>query len=164
MIDENLKLIRITVDLDAALSQQDLREVSQMAAEMHEIGARSGVELLCEPLYVSDALWQDCVAWNGHGLRIGQDEDGRLWDVVYMAGQAQIAADMAIWNCFPLAYGIYRVSDDGVSVNPTRVSIVTVLASALDGRTAGLCNAPLVVQSVAPSQPPMRKVLVKTMS
>ena len=28
----------------------------------------------------------------------------------------------------------------------------------------GLCNAPLVVQSVAPSQPPMRKVLVKTMS
>ena len=32
------------------------------------------------------------------------------------------------------------------------------------GARSGLCNAPLVVQSVAPSQPPMRKVLVKTMS
>lgn len=146
MIIDNQKLLRITVDLDAALEDEDVRDVSAVNAEVHRMVQINRVEegrgMLCEPMYMSGGVWQDCVAWNDQALKVGQDIEGRLWDVVYMAGQAQIAAGQAIWLCFPLSYVIWRVPNDGRSVKPKMASIVTVLASALDGPTVRLLMTP----------------------
>jgi len=43
------------------------------------------------PVWISRAVWDDCVAWaDDDHERTGalQDEDGRLWDVLWMAARA----------------------------------------------------------------------------
>lgn len=42
------------------------------------------------PMALSRAVWEDCVAWTDEDARrkprVCQDESGRLWDVVFVAG------------------------------------------------------------------------------
>lgn len=62
-----------------AFNEGMLIDASAMAAE-------AGFRV---PLAMTDTVWADCVAWpEGMKGGWGQSEEGRLWDVVYMAGQA----------------------------------------------------------------------------
>lgn len=60
-----------------ALADGDLVDVSHMARE-----ARFRI-----PVALTRAAWAEAVVWD-EGRPEPQDEDGRLWDVLYMAGHA----------------------------------------------------------------------------
>lgn len=40
------------------------------------------------PVAVTRAVWEDCIAWDESEEKTPQDEEGRLWDVVYMSSIA----------------------------------------------------------------------------
>lgn len=60
-----------------ALADGDLVDVSHMARE-----ARFRI-----PVALTRAAWAEAVEWDDNRAEL-QDEDGRLWDVLYMAGHA----------------------------------------------------------------------------
>ena len=65
------------------------------------------------PVAVTRAVWEDCVAWSDEDSerQVHQDENGRLWDVLWMAC-------MAARGCpgrDRLIYRLYRVPRDGSS-------------------------------------------------
>lgn len=56
-----------------------------------EVGKQAGFKV---PLALTRAVWDHCVAWSGDG---SQDEQGRLWDVCWMAaGAARRAAQRQV--------------------------------------------------------------------
>ncbi len=67
------------------------------------------------PVAVTAAVWADCVAWPA-GVA-GQDETGRLWDVLYLAGWKARGhpEEQAV------TFGILRVPPGGTE--PTGVSL-----------------------------------------
>ena len=66
------------------------------------------------PVALTQAAWEDCVAWNDRDSEIQgvhQDQDGRLWDVLwmaYMAIRGRPGQDR-------LLYPLHRVPRDGMS-------------------------------------------------
>ncbi len=66
------------------------------------------------PVALTQAAWEDCVAWNDRDSDIQgvhQDQDGRLWDVLWMAHMAirgRPGQDR-------LLYPLHRVPRDGMS-------------------------------------------------
>ncbi|RNK47191.1 DUF6573 family protein [Xanthomonas vasicola] len=72
----------------------DLVDVSSLARE-------AGFKV---PVAVTRAVWADCVAWSQDDTkrkRVPQDEEGRLWDVLFMA--RNFAARNAQGNRVPFA-------------------------------------------------------------
>ncbi len=67
------------------------------------------------PVAVTAAAWADCVEWSeaDSQRQTHQDESGRLWDVVWMAG---IAARKAQGERAP--FQLYRVPRGGSSTRP----------------------------------------------
>jgi hypothetical protein len=59
-----------------ALADGVLVDVSAMARE-------AGFKV---PVALTAAVWADCVAWDPAAERHPQDEAGRLWDLLFMAG------------------------------------------------------------------------------
>jgi hypothetical protein len=81
------------------------------------------------PVAITHAAWVDCVEWKTHvGTIGGQDESGRLWDVLWMAFLA----------CKNLGEGqrrnfqLYRVQQDG---GESGQSLVTLSVSIGPGDT-----------------------------
>lgn len=65
-------------------------------------------------LALTDSVWSECVAWsNGAPGGWGQSEDGRLWDVVYMASCA--ARRGRNWGRSPVSFQVYRVPLPGAA-------------------------------------------------
>ncbi|APO88989.1 MULTISPECIES: DUF6573 family protein [Xanthomonas] len=80
----------------------DLVDVSTLARE-------AGFKV---PVAVTRAVWADCVAWSQDDTkrkRVPQDEEGRLWDVLFMA--RNFAARNAQGNRVPFA--LHRVPREG---------------------------------------------------
>lgn len=84
-----------------ALADGYLVDVSKMAKEA---GFKISTAL-------TRSVWEDCVAWNDddNKRQTYQDEDGRLWDVLYMAS---MAARNSL-NSEQLKYQLYRVPRGG---------------------------------------------------
>lgn len=74
-----------------AIADGQLVDVTQMAQE-----ARFSV-----PVALTAAAWRDAVEWDDERPEL-QDEDGRLWDVLYMAGLAARQASGASRVTFKL--------------------------------------------------------------
>ncbi len=73
------------------------------------------------PLALTAEAWRDCVAWPADVP--GQDETGRLWDVVFMASRAAVANK---GSDDPVAeYQIYRVKTGEQA--PTLVDLVLLI-------------------------------------
>lgn len=88
---------------------------------------------LTRPVAVTRAVWEDCVAWTpADRERTGaiQDEDGRLWDVVWMASRFMLRHP----DRSRLAFEVWRVPrdtqpDPDCDIEP----VVTYLVVAVDG-------------------------------
>lgn len=53
--------------------------------DVSEIAKEAGFKI---PVAVTRAVWADCVEWDEEDGTAYQDEEGRLWDVVYMSSIA----------------------------------------------------------------------------
>jgi Family of unknown function (DUF6573) len=76
------------------------------------------------PVAVTAAAWADCVAWtDADNRRKGtvQDEQGRLWDVLWMTRHAIRRAPPGT-NRVPVQ--LYRVPREGRGIHPQPVSLV----------------------------------------
>lgn len=84
------------------------------------------------PVALTRAVWEGCVAWTeADGARTGalQDEDGRLWDVVWMTRSA-ISRNRGRSRA---EVELYRVPRDGHSVEPELVKLVAVIGPGDEG-------------------------------
>lgn len=107
----------------SALEDGQLIDVSEVARE-------AGFSL---PVAVTRAVWADCVAWGeAEKARKGtlQDEDGRLWDVVFMAFLAAAGNRSAS----RIEYEVYRVPREGKAVMPRTVRLVLAIGPGDDGQ------------------------------
>ena len=81
------------------------------------------------PVAMTRAAWEDTVAWSEADDKrkpgfTGQDESGRLWDVVYMAAMASRRATPGTDR---LTYGIVRVPREGRGMRPKPVHLTLVI-------------------------------------
>lgn len=88
------------------------------------------------PVAVTAAAWADSVAWDSateaaKPCDTGQDEHGRLWDVVWMARLAIRRAAPAPRD--RLDFDLFRVPATGRGLRPSRVTLVAVIGPGDDG-------------------------------
>jgi hypothetical protein len=107
-----------------AIRDGDLVEAP--ASMCHEAG------LTC-PVALTRAAWDDCVFWNEATTRrkgIPQDQDGRLWDVLWMTRAAirRSGRDLS-----EVVVELYRVPRDGRGVEPRRTFLTAVAGPGDDG-------------------------------
>lgn len=91
------------------------------------------------PVAVTKAVWDDAIAWTDEDNRrkgIGNDEDGRRWDVVYMA-QNEIRRMGAAASPTDLTYCLYRVPRIGRGRKPRLIQL-TIRRSLDDDRRPAL--------------------------
>lgn len=88
-----------------AIEDGVLVDVSEIAKE---VGFRFPVAMTC-------AVWADCVEWGevDSQRQAYQDEDGRLWDVLWMAAQAARRG-----RGDRLAFQLYRIPRGGRGMHP----------------------------------------------
>lgn len=85
------------------------------------------------PVAMTAAAWAEAVSWNADNGEY-QDEAGRLWDVVFMAGIAvrrnrgRRAADT---NRLP--YAIYRIPNVPDATEPNELELVIAIGGGDDG-------------------------------
>ena len=88
--------------------------------DVTELGHEAGFSV---PVAVTAAVWAEAVTWNPE-FGEGQDETGRLWDVVYMAGSAarrnrgRHAAQTS-----RIGYAIYRIPNVADATEPTELEL-----------------------------------------
>lgn len=87
------------------------------------------------PVALTAAVWADCVQWSDEDTRrkgCGQDETGRLWDVVWMA-QVFVRAHIARCESNPLANAtncrmqVYRIPREGDRIEPESVVLRVIV-------------------------------------
>jgi len=86
------------------------------------------------PVALSRQAWDDCVAWDAtDNTRKGtvQDQDGRLWDVAWMAGREldRIRPD----GPGPVPFTVYRVPRDGMTTQPLPTALIAWPSPGDDG-------------------------------
>lgn len=84
------------------------------------------------PVTLTRAAWEDCVAWDDRdNQRKGavQDEDGRLWDVLWMASRYARRAGAGDVALFP----VHRVRREGRGTMPRKVILKSVAGPGDDG-------------------------------
>lgn len=96
-----------------AIDDGVLIDVSEMAKE-------AGFKV---PVAMTATLWSECVAWSDEDSerQTHQDQDGRLWDALYMAALA--SKDAGNKQCVPVR--IYRVKRDGRSLKATIMTFIS---------------------------------------
>jgi hypothetical protein len=88
------------------------------------------------PVAVTAAAWADCVAWSdADNQRTGacQDEQGRLWDVLWMTRCAVRGAPRGTER---IRVHLYRVPRDGRAVRPQPVTLVACCGPSDNGEPA----------------------------
>ena len=90
--------------------------VDGFLVDVSAIAAEAGFKV---PVAMTTEVWSECVRWTAEdskAQRTYQDQEGRLWDVVWMAMHAARA-------CHPdrtqVQFGVYRVARNGVASRPT---------------------------------------------
>jgi len=98
-----------------ALEDGALIDVSHVAAE-------AGFRV---PVAMTRAVWGDCVEWTDEDSRrqTYQDEDGRLWDVLWMA----FLAARRSGGSDRVGFQLYRVPRGGRGMRPRLVSLEMVI-------------------------------------
>lgn len=98
-----------------ALADGVLVDVTKMAGE-------AGFRV---PVALTAAAWAKAVAWSGEDSvkQVGQDEAGRLWDVLWMG---YIAARRASGACH-VPYELYVVPRDGSATRPRLMTLHLVI-------------------------------------
>lgn len=91
-----------------------------MLADISSTATRAGFSC---PVAITRAAWEDCVEWSEADSKrqTHQDEAGRLWDVVWMAGQAARRGGMET------LFQLYRVPRGGHGCRP-RLTTLKMLA------------------------------------
>jgi hypothetical protein len=81
------------------------------------------------PLVLTSEAWEDCVSWQEHDLSASKfpinDEDGRLWAVLYMANHAIKNHNASGNDGLDVNYSIYRVPKAGSVIEP-RLTNLTI--------------------------------------
>lgn len=81
------------------------------------------------PVAVTSAVWMDCIVWTGDDIKTYQDQEGRLWDVVYMANYAaKNARDSQV-----IKVELYRVPRQGKEVEALPVELKMVISGGDNG-------------------------------
>lgn len=93
--------------------------------DVTDVAAEAGFTV---PVALTSAVWVDCVAWCAEAEArkasfTGQDEAGRLWDVLTMASVGIRRAGSGDRTQFQL----HRVPPTGKAVNPRRVVLEVVI-------------------------------------
>lgn len=71
------------------------------------------------PVAMTNAAWCECVAWGKEDKPgLGQSQEGRLWDVLFLAA---LAARKAQGNQAP--FSVYCVPREGAGVAPEKVDL-----------------------------------------
>lgn len=70
------------------------------------------------PVALSCSAWDECVAWHGDGT---QDEEGRLWDVLWMALNAIRRRKSKTDNA---SFVVYRIANGETTPTPVDLQIV----------------------------------------
>ena len=85
------------------------------------------------PVAMTRTVWDDCVAWSDEDSRrqVPQDEQGRLWDLLYMASRSMV--DPRHRDRSELIYQIVRVPRGGRGVKPKPVSLKLTIGAGDDG-------------------------------
>lgn len=99
-----------------ALADGGLVDVTQIAAE-------AGFVL---PVAVTRAVWEHCIAWTDQDSarkHVPQDQEGRCWDVVWMASRAAKASK----GGNRIAFTVFVVPVDGTETQPQPVDLVGVV-------------------------------------
>ena len=89
--------------------------------DVSEIAKEAGFKI---PVAVTQAVWLDCVVWTKEDKKTCQDQEGRLWDVVYMANYAaRNARDSQM-----IKVELYRVPRQGKEVEALPVELKLVIS------------------------------------
>lgn len=101
-------------------SRQDAIEDGVLIECPQDLSREAGFVI---PIAFTAAAWADAVAWtDGDNHRKGtyQDQDGRLWDVLWMARHAATTAS----SCDRAAFTVYRVPRAGRALTPRPTQLV----------------------------------------
>lgn len=91
-----------------------------MLVDISEAAVEAGFRA---PVAMTRTAWADCVEWSqatADRKAILQDEEGRLWDVVYMAMLAARRSE----GMSRTVFDVYRVPVTGKGVKPRRTALV----------------------------------------
>lgn len=102
------------------------------------------------PVALTAAAWADCVEWTQADTdrkNVGQDEDGRLWDVVWMAGvaaRAHIARSKNDPNADPsqCRMQVYRIPRAGHACDPELIELKIIIDGGDDGEAVATILEP----------------------
>jgi hypothetical protein len=106
-------------DIIHSYTRADMQADGELV-DVTETGREAGFTI---PVGITRSVWMDCVEWSetdNTRKGTGQDQAGRLWDVVYMAHV--YARRYAGGNC--VQFQVYRVPREGRGVRPRPVSLV----------------------------------------
>ena len=81
------------------------------------------------PVAVTSSVWIDCVVWTDEDTKTYQDQEGRLWDIVYMANYAaRNSRDSQM-----IKVELYRVPRQGKEVEALPVELKMVISGGDNG-------------------------------
>jgi len=81
------------------------------------------------PVAVTSSVWMDCIVWTDEDTKTYQDQEGRLWDVVYMANYAaRKDRDSQM-----IKVELYRVPRQGKEVESLPVELKMVISGGDNG-------------------------------
>lgn len=83
------------------------------------------------PVALTAAAWVDCVAWTKDDslAQCHQDEGGRLWDVLWLAQRAAVAAK----DASVITFELLRVVRDGESLMPSPAALTMMVGPGDNG-------------------------------
>lgn len=93
------------------------------------------------PLALTAAVFHDCVEWTDSDAERNeqpQDQEGRLWDVLWMARCAALANR----NISAVAFTVLRVPRDGSSFEPTQANLVLTIGPGDEGEAVATIMEP----------------------
>ena len=81
------------------------------------------------PVAVTSSVWMDCIVWTDEDTKTYQDQEGRLWDVIYMANYAaRKDRDSQM-----IKVELYRVPRQGKEVESLPVELKMVISGGDNG-------------------------------
>jgi hypothetical protein len=89
------------------------------------------------PVALTSTVWADCVAWeetDNETKGVFQDQEGRLWDVLWLARLALLNARKKEKNIDePVFFSVYRVPREGARIKPHPVTLKLCITPDVSG-------------------------------
>lgn len=109
------------------------RETAIADGILIDAGAKAAEASFTIPVALTSTAWAEAVTWDekNHGI---QDEDGRLWDVLFMASIAiRRSRGRHAEPSDRLPFNLYRVPNDPDALEPTELELVAHFGPGDDG-------------------------------